>query len=226
MRNAFCTDIVSSLLPGDDVRFDLASCTLYVAVDAHRDEVFQALSDGARQSHLTIYRKVRVAIEERAESAELLEAGRVLLPIRPIAPIPIQPIHPVRPVVPVRPQKLATPKLSFAGTQRYKVRSTPFVRYRLRVTNWNAYTAGHFKASPNLPPCGSNKNAARCWVDILDSRTNKRIYGFCALKKPADLTELWFAKKADQAPPAAVRRGSGLEDRATARRYASDPARP
>lgn len=173
-----------------------------------RDEVFEALSEPVRASRLTVRRRVQVAVQEQVETADVAEAGAIFQPLRPdrpLIPVPVQPIHPVKPIFPGRPKKLATPKLTFAGTERYTVRNKPFVRYRLSVTNWKDYSTEHFKPSPDLPPCGSNRKAARTWVDIIDSGTKKRIYGFCALDKPAALTRLWFARAADQTPPAEVR---------------------
>jgi hypothetical protein len=40
-------------------------------------------------------------------------------------------------------------------------------------------------------------------VDIFDAR-GKRLYGFCALGKPADLGTIWFALAPDAVPPSYV----------------------
>jgi hypothetical protein len=37
------------------------------------------------------------------------------------------------------------------------------------------------------------------WIDIYSGVT--RLYGFCALQKPADMEGLWFAIPGAQAPP-------------------------
>lgn len=72
----------------------------------------------------------------------------------------------------------------------------------LTVVNWNAYSPVLFVPSPNLPPCGLNPAASRTWVDIYNVRTGRRIYGFCSLGAPFDLTRLWFATSAAQKPRA------------------------
>ncbi|HET9428876.1 MAG TPA: hypothetical protein VFO69_11005 [Allosphingosinicella sp.] len=76
-----------------------------------------------------------------------------------------------------------------------------------------------FAASPDLPPCGLNKTAARTWVDFFAS-DDRRLYGFCALGSPSDLGSIWFATPVDQPPPAAVY--VVLSDRRTNRQYRSE----
>lgn len=94
-----------------------------------------------------------------------------------------------------------------------------WVHVDLRVVNWRSYSPVLFVASPNLPPCGLNTAAARTWVDIYNARTGARIYGFCALGTPADLTRIWFAT-----PAAAKPRGVyiTLTDRLLRRRVRSN----
>ena len=55
--------------------------------------------------------------------------------------------------------------------------------------------------SPDLPPCGTNSNSARTWVDIFEGATNQRLYGFCALGRSGDLESLWFATAQGAMPP-------------------------
>ncbi len=76
------------------------------------------------------------------------------------------------------------------------------VHVDLTVVNWHVYSPALFVASPNLPPCGLNPSASRTWVDIYNARTARRIYGFCALGTPSDLTRLWFATPAAEKPRA------------------------
>jgi hypothetical protein len=99
---------------------------------------------------------------------------------------------------------LPNPKLVFTGTQNYVANGQHWVRYNLRVVNFAAYPNSMFAPAPNLPPCGSNTKASRTWVDIYDASNGKRLYGFCALGAPQDLTKLWFAVKQGQHPPAFV----------------------
>jgi hypothetical protein len=67
-----------------------------------------------------------------------------------------------------------------------------------------------------------NSNASRSWVDFYDS-TGKRLYGFCALKKPVDLRCLWFASEVGTTPPTRVY--IELTDRQTGKKYRSNLAR-
>lgn len=102
------------------------------------------------------------------------------------------------------PQSLPNPKLGFAGAQGYVANGQQWVRYNLRVINYTAYPNNLFAPAPALPACGNNTNASRTWVDIYDRSNGKRLYGFCALGAPQDLTSLWFAVKRGVPPPAYV----------------------
>ena len=84
------------------------------------------------------------------------------------------------------------PVLYLSGMEFYTAGGKDWVRYRFDVLNKDAYAPEMFNAAPRLPPCGNNASASRSWVDIFDSR-GKRLYGFCALGKPADLGTIWFA---------------------------------
>ncbi|MEY2482537.1 MAG: hypothetical protein QOK24_1065 [Verrucomicrobiota bacterium] len=110
----------------------------------------------------------------------------------------------------------------------YLLREDPFtangknwIRYRYDVANKAEYPADMFAAAPSLPPCGSNTNASRTWVDFFDS-TGKRLYGFCALSKPNDLGQLWFALEEGVIPPSYVY--IELNDRQTNTKYKSNLA--
>ncbi len=96
------------------------------------------------------------------------------------------------------------PVLVLAGTEDYATTSGNFTRYRLYVKNWASIPSDLFTAAPNLPPCGSNVNSSRTWVDILDGNGDV-IYGFCALGTNDGLTKIWFARKKGEAPPAQVK---------------------
>jgi hypothetical protein len=113
------------------------------------------------------------------------------------------------------------PVLVFTGQESYQTGGKSFMRYKYAVDNSAAYPNEMFAASPNLPPCGKNPKASRTWVDIYDSR-GKRLYGFCALEKPADLNQIWFALESDVAPPSWVY--IEMTDRATNTKYKSNLA--
>ena len=119
------------------------------------------------------------------------------------------------------PPPLPNPVL-YLVTQEYFTKSgTNFVRYRYDVMNKDAYPAEMFAPAPGLPPCGANKNSSRSWVDIFDSR-GKRLQGFCALSKPADLGKIWFAMEEDVIPPSYVY--IEINDRQTNTKYKSNLA--
>ncbi|MEM7553758.1 MAG: hypothetical protein AAF378_06600 [Cyanobacteria bacterium P01_A01_bin.84] len=115
---------------------------------------------------------------------------------------------------------LPSPRLKFTGKEAYTVRGKRFYRYNLAVRNWNAYPEKLFKSAPELPPCGLNKNSSRTWVDIYNAQTNQRLYGFCALSSPKNLTSLWFAVEQGKTPPKAVY--VVLKDRKTGKKYRSN----
>jgi hypothetical protein len=58
-------------------------------------------------------------------------------------------------------------------------------------------------------------------VDFFDSR-GKRLYGFCALGKAADLANIWFALEVGEVPPSYVY--IELNDRQTSTKYKSNLA--
>jgi hypothetical protein len=118
-------------------------------------------------------------------------------------------------------QALPNPILYLMGTEAYEVRGTNFIRYRYDVLNKDAYPADMFAPAPSLPPCGSNTNSSRTWVDIFTSR-GQRLYGFCALGSPTSLGQLWFALPEGEIPPSYIY--IELNDRQTNTKYRSNLA--
>ncbi len=114
------------------------------------------------------------------------------------------------------------PVLYLTGTEVYSVNGQSFTRYRYDVLNKAQYPAAMFAAAPALPPCGNNTNAARSWVDFYNGRNNQRIYGFCALGSPNDLSQIWFALPEGQIPPSYVY--IEINDRQTNTKYRSNLA--
>src|SRR6266487_766719 len=84
------------------------------------------------------------------------------------------------------------PVLYLTGTEAYQANGKSFIRYKYDVFNKDQYPADFFAAAPNLPPCGKNTKASRTWVDFFD-QSGKRLFGFCALGSPSDLSKIWFA---------------------------------
>jgi hypothetical protein len=113
------------------------------------------------------------------------------------------------------------PILYLTSATPYSTGGKNFIRYRYDVFNKMEYPADMFAAAPTLPPCGSNTNASRTWVDFFDS-TGRRLYGFCALGKPEDLGKIWFALEEGVLPPSYVY--IELNDRQTNTKYKSNLA--
>lgn len=116
---------------------------------------------------------------------------------------------------------LPNPVLYLIGTDFYTANGKNWIRYEYDVLNKDDYPAAMFAAAPALPPCGLNKNSSRTWVDIFDQR-GKRLYGFCALGKPADLGKIWFAMEDGEVPPSWIY--IELNDRQTNTKYKSNLA--
>jgi len=116
---------------------------------------------------------------------------------------------------------IPNPVLYLTGTEAYQPNGKNFIRYKYDVLNKDQYPAEMFAAAPNLPPCGKNTKASRTWVDFFDSR-GKRLYGFCALGKPADLGTIWFALEEGVVPPSYVY--IEMNDRQTNTKYKSNLA--
>jgi len=119
------------------------------------------------------------------------------------------------------PPVLPNPVLYITSTEYYSTGGKNFVRYRYDVLNKDAYPDAMFASAPALPPCGANTKASRTWVDFFDSR-GKRLYGFCALGKAADLGSIWFAMEDSEVPPSYVY--IELNDRQTSTKYKSNLA--
>ena len=113
------------------------------------------------------------------------------------------------------------PVLYLTGLEYYTAGGKNWVRHRYDVMNKDQYPAAMFAAEPGLPPCGSNSNSSRTWVDFFDSR-GKRLYGFCALGNPADLGLIWFATEEGTIPPSYVY--VEMTDRQTNAKYKSNLA--
>jgi len=116
---------------------------------------------------------------------------------------------------------LPNPVLYFTGMEHLTISGKNFVRYHFDVDNKGSYPTDLFAPSPNLPPCGTNTKASRTWVDLYE-QSGKRLYGFCALGKPADLSGIWFALPEDVVPPSWIY--IELNDRQTNTKYKSNLA--
>ena len=126
-----------------------------------------------------------------------------------------------QPTNPTPANPLPNPVLYLTGIEYYTANGRDFTRYKYAVDNSTAYPDTLFAASPTLPPCGTNTNSSRSWVDIFDSR-GKRLYGFCAFRSAADLNKIWFALETGVVPPSYIY--IEINDRATNTKYKSNLA--
>ena len=116
---------------------------------------------------------------------------------------------------------LPNPIIYFLGPEYVEIGGKQMIRYHYDVSNKDLYPDEMFAKSPSLPPCGANTQAARTWVDLYD-QAGKRLNGFCALGKSADLNKIWFALEADAIPPSYIY--IELNDRKTVTKYKSNLA--
>jgi len=116
---------------------------------------------------------------------------------------------------------LPNPVIYFIGSEAFQQGGKTYFRYRYDVFNKDAYPADMFAPAPTRPPCGANTKASRTWVDLFDER-GKRLYGFCALSKPGDLNQIYFALEENVIPPSWIY--IEMTDRQTNTKYKSNLA--
>ncbi len=117
--------------------------------------------------------------------------------------------------------ELPNPQLIFTGIENYiDYYGSPYVRYKLDVTNWSQYPAELFTLAPDLPPCGLNNNSSRTWVNIYNAATNAYLYGFCGFTATQSLSSLWFGVLQGSTPPQSVY--ITINDRRTGATYRSN----
>jgi len=116
---------------------------------------------------------------------------------------------------------LPNPVLFFLGQELFEANGKQWIRYRYSVDNLDAYPNQMFVAAPALPPCGKNTKASRTWVDFFD-QSGRRLYGFCALGSPTDVSKIWFALEVDKIPPSWIY--IEMNDRQTSTKYKSNLA--
>ena len=117
--------------------------------------------------------------------------------------------------------EVPNPVIYLSGTETFQQNGKTFIRYHYDVFNKDQYPAAMFEAAPNLPPCGANTKSSRTWIDVYDQR-GKRLYGFCALMKPADLNQIYFAVEEGVVPPSWIY--IEMTDRQTNTKYKSNLA--
>ncbi|MEM9217484.1 MAG: hypothetical protein AAGD25_24480 [Cyanobacteria bacterium P01_F01_bin.150] len=162
-----------------------------------RDDVYLALTDNAYNAALVVQREIKVGVPKRQWTRNRTPTARLNVPSSPILSPNIRLPQPIQ----IRP--ILRPNLALKEVEDYAVRGKKFTRYRLEITNWNAFSDDLFAPSPNLPACGLNKNSSRTWVNI-HAKNGRRLYGFCAFSKAENLSSLWFAVAKETTPPEEV----------------------
>lgn len=94
------------------------------------------------------------------------------------------------------------PILHFTKKEASVVRGRRFTRIYLSIRNWDSFPNGLFRKSPELPPCGQNRNASRTWLNIYNPE-GQRLYGYCGFSSNENLQNFSFAIRAGQAIPSA-----------------------
>src|SRR5262245_12627608 len=97
-------------------------------------------------------------------------------------------------------QEVPSPILAVTKIENEEISGRQITRYHLTIVNRTAFPDMLFELSPDLPPCGLNKNASRTWAQI-NAENGRQIYGFCALRSANELDKLWVAFPAEQIPP-------------------------
>lgn len=96
-------------------------------------------------------------------------------------------------------EKLPKPQIVLSEKKDVVNNGYEMTSFRLDVENKFEFPAEMFEAAPDLPPCGRNTNSSRTWIDII-SEKGKRIYGYCAIKSPDELSNLIFLVPRNQIP--------------------------
>ena len=143
--------------------------------------------------------------------ARLMTAGMVALMAHGCTPDP----------EPQREPTVPNPVIQPSAKLTYTEAGKNWIRYEYEVTNRESFPAALFAPAPDLPPCGINKNSSRSWLDFYD-QNGARLYGFCALAKPAELAKIWFAVEESATHPTSVY--IEIEDRQTKKKYKSNLA--
>lgn len=97
-------------------------------------------------------------------------------------------------------QDLPKPQLRFVGTSDGVNNGVAVRGYEFEVVNREEFDNELFIPSPALPPCGSNANASRTWVNVFNEK-GTRLYGVCVINSNAELASLRFLVEAARPQP-------------------------
>jgi hypothetical protein len=171
-----------------------------------------------RDTHLLAPALALLALVCAASGAAAQQQGQKITPSAPA----LKPSAGVGVKLPVPDGKSGAlkPELALMGAVTETIGGKQFSVTKLTIVNWEKFSPRFFKAAPELPPCGKNKNSARSWLTIHRQDNGEQIYGYCAMKSPADLKDFSYATPEGETPPLEV--FVLLTDRATKTVYQSN----
>jgi len=100
-------------------------------------------------------------------------------------------------------QGLPKPRLGLIRTDDVTDKGRRLRIYTIEITNRTEFSDELFAASADLPPCGTNTNSARTWINVYVDN-GRRVYGWCAIHSIAELSSLKFNIPADDPQPAKI----------------------
>lgn len=97
-------------------------------------------------------------------------------------------------------QSMPKPKLKLVGVTDGMNNGFAVKVYELEVVNRVEISDEFFIAAPALPPCGTNADSSRTWINLYDEKS-VRIYGWCTIRTNGELASLRFMMRAADNPP-------------------------
>jgi hypothetical protein len=97
-------------------------------------------------------------------------------------------------------QGMPKPRLGLIRTDDVTEKGLRLRMYTIEITNSSEFSDELFAASPDLPPCGTNANSSRTWINIYIDN-GRRVYGWCAIHSNGELSSLKFNIPADDPQP-------------------------
>jgi len=97
-------------------------------------------------------------------------------------------------------QSLPKPKLKLVGVSDGVNNGVAVKVYEIEVVNRTEMSDEFFISAPALPPCGTNADASRTWINLYDEKS-VRIYGWCTIKTSGELASLRFMMRAADSQP-------------------------
>ena len=100
-------------------------------------------------------------------------------------------------------QAMPKPRLGIISTDDVTDKGRRLRIYTIEITNRSEFSDELFAASADLPPCGTNTNSSRTWINIYVDN-GRRAYGWCAIHSNVELSSLKFNVPADDPQPTKI----------------------